>query len=196
MAHPKLEQTLVIIKPDGVLRGLVGEIIQRFERRGLKLAGLKMVWPSRTHIDKHYPNDPAWFRTLGERTGNFFAEHKLDVKKSFGTADPIKIGRQVKSWMGDFMIQGPVVAMVVQGMHAITTVRKLVGHTYPIEALPGTIRGDFSVDTPTAANPEKRVIKNIIHASGNPAEAKHELKHWFSPKELYNYKRADEDIMF
>lgn len=194
--HPKFERTLVIIKPDGVLRGLIGEIISRFEKRGLKIMALKMIWSSRDHIDKHYPDDRIWFKTVGERTAKFFEEHKLNLQKSFGTTDPVKIGKQVKGWMGDFMIQSPLVAMVIQGMHAISTVRKIVGSTYPIEALPGTIRGDFSVDTPTVANPEKRAIKNLIHASGNVAEATHEIKHWFSAEELHNYKRADEEAMF
>lgn len=194
--HPKLEKTLVLVKPDGVFRGLVGEIILRFEKRGLKIVGLKMVWPTRQHIYRHYPEDAAWFINIGSRTHNFFKEHQVDIKKHFGTDDHLKIGQKVKTWLGDYMIRGPVVAMVVQGMHAITTVRKLVGPTYPVEALPGTIRGDFSVDTPTAANVEGRVVKNIIHASGNAPEAKHEINHWFTSKETYDYKRSDEDTMF
>jgi nucleoside-diphosphate kinase len=194
--HPKEERTLVLVKPDGVLRGLIGEIISRFERRGLKLIALKMVWPTREHIDKHYPEHEEWFKSVGSRTSAFFKEHGLEPRDHFGTEDHVQIGKQVKGWLGDYMTQGPVVAMVIQGMHAITVVRKLVGHTYPVEALPGTIRGDFSVDTPAAANTEKRVVKNIIHASGNPEEAEHEIEHWFSPEEIHSYKRPDEDIMF
>lgn len=196
MNHPKLEKTLVLVKPDGVFRGLVGEVISRFEKRGLKIAALKMIWPTRKHVYAHYPEDAAWFANVGSRTHNFFKEHQVNIKEHFGTDDHLKIGQKVKSWLGDYMTQGPVVAMVVQGMHAISTVRKLGGSTYPVEALPGTIRGDFSVDTPTAANVEGRVVKNVIHASGNPQEAKHEIGHWFTAKEIHSYKRSDEDTMF
>lgn len=196
MKKPKDERTLVLIKPDGVIRGLVGEVILRFEKRGLKIIALKMVWPTSEHVDKHYPSHDEWFSSVGSRTSEFFKNKNIDVKEHFGTENPAEIGKQVKNWLLDYMTVGPVVAMVVEGMHAITTVRKLVGHTYPIEALPGTIRGDFSVDTPLAANVEKRVVKNIVHASGNEAEASHEIEHWFSPEEIHDYKRADEDIMF
>lgn len=194
--NPRQERTVVLVKPDGVIRGLVGEVISRLEKRGLKIIALKMVWPTREHIDNHYPSHNEWFETVGKRTSAFFKEHDVDVKEHFGTDDPIEIGKEVKGWLGDYMTVGPVVAMAIQGMHAITTVRKLVGSTYPTEALPGTIRGDYSIDTPVAANVEKRVVKNVIHASGNPEEAAHEVEHWFSPEEIFDYKRADEDIMF
>ncbi|MEK7480546.1 MAG: nucleoside-diphosphate kinase [Patescibacteria group bacterium] len=194
--HPKEEKTLVLVKPDGVSRGLVGEIINRFEQRGLKITALKMTWVDRAHVSGHYPSHDEWFYSVGSRTAAFFSEKNIPVQDHFGTTDPVAIGRQVKLWLEDYLVQGPMVAMVVKGMHAITTVRKLVGHTYPVEALPGTIRGDFSVDTPAAANTEKRVVKNIIHASGNTDEASHEIHHWFTSEELFDYKRSDEDIMF
>lgn len=187
---------MVIIKPDGVKRGLAGEILSRFEKRGLKIIALKMVWPSEEHIRKHYPEDAEWFSSIGRRTSEFFREKGFDVNEHFGTEEPAEIGKQVKGWLSKYMAEGPVIAMIIQGMHAITTVRKIVGTTYPVEAPPGTIRGDFSVDTPAAANIEKRSIKNIIHASGNPTEASHEIEHWFAPEEIHNYKRSDEDVMF
>lgn len=192
----KEERTLLLVKPDGVQRGLVGEIMSRFEKRGLKIVGLKMVWPTREHIDDHYPGSNDWFSSVGSRTSAFFKDHDVGVKEHFGTEDPVEIGKQVKGWLSDYLTRGPVVAMVIQGMHAITTVRKIVGSTYPVEALPGTIRGDFSVDTPAAANTEKRVVKNVVHASGNPEEAAHEIEHWFAPEELHDYKRSDEHVMF
>lgn len=195
-AHPKLEKTLVLVKPDGVMRGLIGEIISRLEKRGLKIIALKMVQVSGEHVDGHYPTNEEWFNSVGSRTSAFFKEHGVALMEHFGTEDPIGIGKQVKIWLKDYLTQSPVVAMVVQGMHAITAVRKLVGSTYPIEALPGTIRGDFSVDTPVAANVESRVVKNVVHASGNPQEAEHEIGHWFTHQELYDYKRAEEAAMF
>lgn len=196
MQKPQEERTLVLVKPDGVIRGLVGEVVSRFEKRGLKIIALKMVWPTSEHIDKHYPSHNEWLSSVGSRTSEFFKNKNMDVKEHFGTENHAEIGKQVKSWLTDYLTSGPVVAMVVKGMHAITTVRKLVGHTYPIEAAPGTIRGDFSVDTPSAANVEKRVVKNIVHASGDDAEAAHEIEHWFSPEEVHDYKRADEHAMF
>jgi len=196
MAHPKKERTLVLVKPDGVMRGLTGEIISRFEKRGLKVVALKMAWPSLKHINEHYPSHDAWFESVGAKAKDFFQNKGMSVQEHFGTENTIEMGKQVKGWLANYLISGPVVAMVIEGMHAITTVRKLVGHTFPIEALPGTIRGDFSVDTPSVANVEKRVVKNIVHASGNEEEAKHELAYWFFPEEIHDYKRAEEDIMF
>ncbi|MBI2023096.1 nucleoside-diphosphate kinase [Candidatus Giovannonibacteria bacterium] len=196
MTHPKEERTFVLVKPDGVMRGLVGEVLTRFEKRGLKIIALKMVWPTAEHINKHYPSHDEWFKSVGSRTKEFFDGKKINVNEHFGTDDVVEIGKQVKSWLADYLTAGPVVAMVIEGMHAISTVRKIVGHTYPIEALPGTIRGDYSVDTPSAANVEKRVVKNIVHASGNQEESSHEIEHWFSPEEIHDYKRAEEDIMF
>lgn len=196
MKNPKQERTIVLIKPDGVKRGLIGETIVRIEKRGLKIIALKMVWPTREHIHGHYPENEEWFSTVGSRTHGFFKERAIDIKDHFGTEEHIKIGKKIKEWLGDYLISGPIVAMVISGMHAISVVRKIVGHTYPSEALPGTIRGDFSVDTPVVANVESRVVKNIVHASGNPDEATHEVEHWFAPEEIFDYKRAEEDTMF
>ena len=194
--HPKEERTLVLVKPDGVKRGLVGEILTRFEKRGLKIIALKMVWPTKEHIAGHYTGEDEWLNTIGEKTKSAFEKQNLDLMEKMGTTDNKEIGRKVKGWLEDFMTSGPVIAMVIQGMHAIGTVRKIVGHTYPIESMPGTIRGDLSVDTPTAANVEGRVVRNLVHASGDPKEAAHEILHWFAPEEIHSYKRADEDIMF
>ena len=191
-----MERTLVLVKPDGVVRGLIGEVINRFERRGLKIVALKMVWPTKEHIDQHYPTKDAWFSVVGTKTSQFYKDKGMEVSEQFGTEDVVEIGKQVKGWLADYMTLSPVVAMVIEGYHAITTVRKLVGHTYPVEALPGTIRGDYSIDTPVAANMKKRVVKNIVHASGNPEEAEHEVEHWFSPEEIHDYKRSDDDILF
>mgnify|MGYP001599270592 CR=1 FL=1 len=190
------ERTVVLIKPDGVKRGLVGECLKRFEQRGLKIIALKMVWPTPEHIEGHYPSAEEWFKSVGLRTKEFFESKKMKVSDHFGTENEVEIGRQVKGWLSEHLTDGPVVAVIIEGMHAIATVRKIVGHTYPIEALPGTIRGDFSVDTPSAANVEKRAIKNIVHASGNAQEARHEIEHWFAPEEIHDYPRSDEETMF
>lgn len=196
MRNPIQERTVVLIKPDGVMRGLIGEIISRFEKRGLKIVAMKMVWPTRGHIDKHYPESREWLNNVGSRTLTFFKEHNIDAKKHLGSGEATQIGKMIKGWLGDYLTKGPVVAMAIEGMHAISVVRKLVGSTYPTEAMPGTIRGDFSIDTPASANVQKRVVKNVVHASGDSKEAMNEIEHWFFPEEIHTYKRSDEEVMF
>lgn len=190
------EKTVVLIKPDGVKRGLIGEIIRRIEQRGLKIIALKMFQATPEQIDDHYPKDPQWVRRLGERSLNTYAKYGLDPIKELGTHDPDKIGKMVRDWLIDFMTSGPLVKMVVQGVHAVDMVRKLCGNTLPNLAEMGTLRGDYSVDSAALANAGKRAVHNIVHASETPEEAAHELEYWFSPEEIYEYKRAEEDIMF
>jgi len=183
MLDLKEEKTVVLIKPDGVKRGLIGEIISRIEKRGLKVIALGM-------------KDEKWITRLGEKTKATYEKYGLDIKEELGTDDLKKIGEMVRSWLIDFMTSGPLVKMVIKGIHAVDMVRKLCGNTMPALAEMGTIRGDFSVDSAAAANKNKRAVHNIVHASETPEEAEHELKFWFSPEEIHDYKRAEEDIMF
>ncbi len=194
--NPKEEQTVVIIKPDGVKRGLIGEIIGRFEKRGLKIISLEMIWANKKQIDDHYPKDKKWISRLGEKTLNNYQQYGIDPIKELGTDDVYKIGRYVRSWLIGFMTSGPIVKMIVKGIHAIDMVRKIVGKSLPSQAEMGTIRGDFSVDDATAANRGKRAVHNLIHASETPEEAKHERGMWFAVEDIFDYKRAEEDIMF
>jgi nucleoside-diphosphate kinase len=194
--HPKEERTLILIKPDGVKRGLIGEIISRIERRGLKIIGLEMVWATESQIDEHYPKDEKWIRRLGEKTLKNYETFGFDAKKELGTTDTLKIGEQVRGWLVDFMTSGPMVKIAIKGIHAIAMIRKLVGKSMPSDAEMGTIRGDFSVDDSTAANRDKRAIHNIVHASETFDESKHELAIWFAVDDIHDYKRAEEDIMF
>jgi len=194
--HPKEEKTIVLIKPDGVKRGLVGEIISRIEKRGLKIISLEMIQATREQIDEHYPKDEKWVRRLGEKTLKNYQDFGFDAKKELGTTEPLEIGKLVRRWLIDYLISGPMVKMVIKGIHAIKMVRKLAGVSMPTEAEMGTIRGDFSVDDATAANRDKRAIHNIVHASETTEEAKHELDFWFAAEDIYDYKRAEEDIMF
>ena len=196
MIHPKEEKTVLLVKPDGVKRGLIGEIVARVERRGLKIIALEMIWATKQQIDDHYPKDEKWIRRLGEKTLNNYKTYGYDVKKEFGTDDSLKIGRFVRSWLVDYLTSGPMVKIIIKGIHAIAMVRKLVGSSMPSEAEMGTIRGDYSVDDATAANRDKRSIRNIVHASETPDEAKHEISFWFAAEDIYDYKRAAEDIMF
>jgi nucleoside-diphosphate kinase len=194
--HPKEEKTVVLIKPDGVKRGLIGEIISRIERRGLKIIALQMVQASPEQIDSHYPKSEEWIRRLGEKTLKNYKEFGIDAEKELGTSDTLEIGKMVRSWLIDYMTSGPIVKIVVKGIHAIKMVRKIAGGSLPSEAEMGTIRGDFSVDSAAAANRDKRAIHNIIHASETKEEAENELKLWFSLEDIFDYKRAEEDIMF
>jgi len=196
MSHPKEEKTLMLVKPDGVKRGLIGEIINRVEQRGLKVIALKMVWAREKQADDHYPKDDKWIKRLGEKTKKSYDEYGRDIKKDFGTDDLLKVGQEVRSWLMKYLTSAPMVSVVVQGIHSIDMVRKLVGPSLPVFAEMGTIRGDYSVDSPTAANLDKRAIRNIVHASETPAEAKHEIAHWFGMEEIYEYTRAEEDMMF
>lgn len=192
----KEEQTLVLIKPDGVKRGLIGEIIRRIEQRGLKVIAMQMVWGTKEHLAKHYSDSEANLRAMGEKTLATYQKYDLDPVKEIGTADAVKIGKMVHGWIVDFMASGPIVKIVVQGIHAVEMVRKIVGGTLPSQADMGTLRGDYSVDSAVLANAQKRGVRNIVHASGNIAEAEAEIALWFSLKEIHEYKRAEEDIMF
>lgn len=192
----KEERTLLLVKPDGVKRGLVGECLRRIEQRGLKLIALKMVQPSEAHAREHYPGTEKWLRGMGEKTLETYAKYGKDPLRELGTKDSLKIGKMIYGWNTDFLTSGPVVAAVVEGIHAIDMVRKIVGKTVPAFAEMGTIRGDFSVDSPALANEGQRAVHNIVHASGDPGEAKFEIVHWFSSGEIHDYYRAEEDIMF
>lgn len=186
----------MLIKPDGVKRGLIGEVISRIEKRGLKIIALSMITPTADQIDAHYPKDEKWIARLGEKSLNTYAKYGIDAKKELGTDDPAEIGKMVRWWIVDFMVSGPLVKMIVEGIHSIDMVRKLVGNSLPALAEMGTIRGDFSVDSAALANKNKRAVHNLIHASETAEEAAHELKFWFTPQEIHDYHRAEEDIMF
>lgn len=190
------ERTFVMIKPDGVMRGLIGEIIKRFEQRGLKILAMKMMCACRDQVDTHYPKNPEWVERLGQRAVETFKEYDMDIMDNLGSEDPKVIGANIRSALLDYVTMGPVVPMVIEGVHAIAVVRKLVGKTLPIYAEPGTIRGDFSHDAPTSANIENRSIFNIIHASETVEEAEKEIAHWFSEEDCCDYDRSDHVIMF
>lgn len=158
-----LQQTLVLIKPDGVQRGLIGEVIKRFEQRGLKIIGLKLTHANNDLAQKHYTED------ISERRGE-----------------------KVRNMLLEFITSGPVIAIVVEGVDAIENVRKIVGDTESKSALPGTIRGDFSHISFKHADNKEIVVKNIIHASSNEEDAKNELALWFSIDEIHGYGRSED----
>lgn len=192
----KRERTLVLLKPDAVARGLSGEIITRFERAGLKIVGLKMVVPTEEMAAGHYAGDDSWIAGMGQKTLDSFAQFGMDVVAVLGTQDPLEIGTMVRRWLIEYVSSGPVVAIVLQGVHAITAVRRMIGFTIPARAEPGTIRADFAIDSNTLSSLEKRSTKNLIHASGNVEEAALEIAYWFRPDEIFDYERAGEGLMF
>lgn len=196
MKHIKEERTLALVKPDGVKRGLVGEVLKRIERRGLKVIALKMIQVDRAHLENHFPKAEEWVERLGQKTLKTYTEYGIDPVAAQGTGDPKELGKMVKESLFAYMESGPIVAIVIQGVHAIDMVRKLAGHTLPVFAEMGTVRGDYSVDSPAVANVEGRAIHNIMHASENPEEATNEISLWFNDNEIHAYKRAEEDIMF
>lgn len=191
----KKQKALLIIKPDGVQRGIIGKIITRFETVGLKVIGVKFEWANKEDIIAHYPETDAWFKKVGERTLSNYAKKGLDAKVVFKTDDAVSIGKIVKSWLVDYMQESPVFLAVVEGYDAIEIVRKLSGNTIPVQALPGTIRGDFSHDTIDLANEQNRPLRNIIHASDTPEDGEKEVGLWFKKEELFDYTLAGEKFM-
>jgi nucleoside-diphosphate kinase len=156
------ERTLVVLKPDAVVRGLAGRIIQRFEDASLKIIGVKM-----REID-----------------ADFARRHYFDLEE--------RLGARVYNATAEFMQRGPVIAFVLEGEDAVTTVRKIVGTTYPNEAQPGSIRGDFAHQSKAVATSTGKAVANLVHASGNREEAEYEIKLWFDESELYNYRNQAE----
>lgn len=190
--HPKEERTLVIIKPDGVQRTLIGEIIKRYERLGLKLAAIKMLVPDEDFIEKHYTLDPNWRRVTGEKTIKSYQEKGL-IPFSM---DPLEITAKILANLKKYMTSGPVIAMVWKGAHAVKIVRKITGGTEPLTSDVGTIRGDFVVDSYKMSDDDNRSVRNLLHASGSPEEAEMEIEHWFSKKEIINYRLVQEQIIY
>ena len=190
MKYPQQEKTFVMLKPDGVQRGLIGECIKRFEQRGLKVVALEMFEPTKEMIDGHYPKSKEWIIRLGEKAQITYDTYDLVLEKDFGTTDHFEIGTQVREWLVDYMTSAPLVRMVVEGVHAVDMVRKIIGPTLPYMADMGTFRGDYSIDSPAVSTPERRAVMNLAHASETSEEAEHEIKHWFGDNSrIFTYKR-------
>ncbi|MBU0907039.1 MAG: nucleoside-diphosphate kinase [Nanoarchaeota archaeon] len=168
------ERTLVLIKPDGVVRNLIGRIIMRFEDAGLKIVGMKMVWADEEFARKHYRDD-------------------LDIR--YKEVEE-KFGRNVRNELVKYLREGPVIAMVLEGVDAIKVTRKIVGSTYPNESAAGTIRGDFAHISKDFANSNNVMVRNLIHASGDEKDAKLEIPVWFTEKELHSYKTVHDIVCF
>lgn len=191
-AHPKKERTLVIIKPDGIQRSLMGEIIKRYERLGLKLVAIKMMVPTKEHIEKHYTLDPNWRVITGEKTINSYKSKGLKPPSE----DPLEITAVILKNLKIYMTSGPVIVMIWQGAHAVQIVRKITGGTEPLTSDVGSIRGDFVLDSYQMTDTDGRSIRNLIHASGTVKEAEDEINFWFKPEEIINYRLVQEQIIY
>ncbi len=191
MTHPKHDQTLIVLKPDAVQRNLIGEIIQRFERVGLKLVAMKMFVPT-PEFKAHYTLEAGWLEAVGNKRINGFKEKGLIPP----TEDPLEAGEEILASLKNYMTAGPVVAMVWQGAHVVPLVRKIVGGTEPHSSPVGTIRGDFVHDSYVMSAGDGRSIRNLIHASGSDTEAKNEIPLWFKKEELNDYRLVQEGTIY
>lgn len=190
--HPKKDRTLVVLKPDAVQRSLVGEIIKRLERVGLKLIAVKMFVPTLDFVEKHYTFDPSWKRKAGEKSIKGFLDKGITPK----TDNPLEMGEMILDRLKVYLTSGPVIAMIWEGAHAIPLVRKLVGSTEPFSSDVGTIRGDYVLDSYEMSAGDDRSIRNLIHASGNEEDAELEIPHWFNEDEIIEYRSAQEGILY
>jgi nucleoside-diphosphate kinase len=190
--HFKDEKTLVVIKPDGVQRSLIGEIIKRFERAGLKLVALKMLVPKADFVEAHYTLDPQWRQITGEKTIANYKKKGLTPP----TEDPLEVTTILLEKLKAYFTSGPAIAMVWQGAHSVSVVRKLVGGTEPLSSDVGTIRGDFVIDSYQMSDTDGRSVRNLIHATGTVEEAEKEIKHWFKDEEIIGYRLVQEQILY
>jgi nucleoside-diphosphate kinase len=189
--HPSKERTLVIIKPDGVQRSLMGEIVGRIERTGLKFVAMKMALLDEKKLWIHYNKDDAWFLEKGERIVKEREANGMKIEK-----EVIEYGRDIVRQLVEFMTSSPVLAMVIEGNQAVGIVKKLVGGTEPLTSDAGTIRGDLTVDSYAIAGIDGRAVRNLIHCSDKPEEAGREIDIWFKSEEIVGYRLIQEQILY
>lgn len=190
--HPKNERTFIILKPDAIQRSLIGEILKRYERIGLKCIALKMVLPTPEMVAKHYTIDPEWLHKAGEKSIKKYISKGITPPES----DPLKVGNKVLENLKRYMSSGPVIVTAWEGAHAVEIVRKLTGGTEPLSSDVGTIRGDFVLDSYEMSDHDSRSIRNVVHASGSVDEASKEIDLWFKPEEIIKYKHIQEAILY
>ncbi|MEX0935006.1 MAG: nucleoside-diphosphate kinase [Candidatus Paceibacterota bacterium] len=190
--HPSTERTLVVIKPDGIQRSLIGEIISRFERVGLKLVGIRFFVPEEDFVEQHYLLDSNWKQNVGEKA---IASYKKKGETP-PSEDPIEVADRVLEGLKKYLTSGPVCAMVWQGAHAVEIIRKITGGTEPRSTDVGTIRGDFVLDSFQMGDTDGRAVRNLLHASGSPEEANQEIPHWFNKDDIVDYRLVQEQILY
>ena len=191
MEHPKEERTFVIVKPDGVQRGLVGEIIKRYERTGLKLVGMRFGVADEKKFWEHYNKDDAWFLQKGTKILEDKKANNLPADK-----EPMEYGKDIIRQLVKFMTSGPVLMMVWEGNQAAAVIKKITGGTEPSTSDVGTIRGDLTVDSYNIAAVDDRAVRNLIHCSESADEAKREIAIWFTDAEMTEYRLVGEQILY
>ena len=191
MSLPQQERTYVMIKPDGVQRNLIGDIVKRIEYTGLKLVGMKMMVCGEEDLYNHYNKDDVWYTAKGQKViDNMVAKGGTPDKAA------IEYGKDIVRALVGYMKSSPVVAMVWEGNESVAIVRKIVGGTEPTTSDVGTIRGDYTLDSYSMANFENRAVRNLIHSSEEPAEANREIAIWFKEAEMINYTHVNETLLY
>jgi nucleoside-diphosphate kinase len=191
MKHPKEEKTFVILKPDTIQRSLTGDIINRFEKTGLKIVHMEMKMLDEDRLWKHYDKDNEWFEEKGNVSIDSLKQAGLPVEK-----DAISYGKDIIRGLVSFMTAGPVVVMVIEGNSAVGVVKKLVGSTEPLTSDIGTIRGDLTIDSYNLSNSDARAVRNLVHCSDKPNEAEREIKLWVEDKKILKYRHINEAILY
>jgi len=192
MEHLSKQRTLVIFKPDVVQRQIIGEILTRFEKKGFKIVGLKMVWPTEELVKKHYTDDESYLIQVGKKSLKSAQDRGEPMKEK----DPYLIGKRIREWSVDYLCCGPVLAIVLEGASVIESVRKMVGKTNPVLADVGTVRADYTPDSYLLSNLQGRTTRTLIHASDSIDSATHEIPLWFSAEEMFEYKTAIEHVLY
>jgi nucleoside-diphosphate kinase len=191
MNHPKKERTFAILKPDVLQRGLIGEVVGRFEKAGLKLVGLKMIMATEEQCWTHYNKDDAWFLKKGQMTVENRIAKGLPVDKEVA-----EYGKDIVHALVKFMTCSPIIPMVFEGNQAVAIVKKMVGGTEPLTSDVGTIRGDYTIDSYELSNIDARAVRNLVHCSDQVSEAERETKIWFKDEELLSYRLISEQILY
>lgn len=192
MKNPAIkERTFVIIKPDGIQRSLIGEIIKRIERTGLKFSAMKLSILDEDKLWKHYNKDDDWFEKKG---GNILKE--IEMKGLPVEKPAIEYGKDILRHLVSFMTSGPVIVMVIEGNQAVGIVRKIVGGTEPLSSDIGTIRGDLTIDSYALSGIDGRAVRNLVHCSESPEEAEREIKLWFKEEEILKYRLVQDQILY
>jgi len=191
MEHPKKERTFVILKPDAIQRSLIGDVIARIEKTGLKLVANKLIVATEEQCWTHYNKDEEWFLKKGAKIIENRQAMNLPVEK-----DALGYGKDIILALVKFMTAGPIMPMIWEGNQAVGIVKKLVGGTEPLTSDVGTLRGDYTIDSYELAGFDDRAVRNLIHCSDAPAEAQREIKIWFGDNEIINYRLVAEQILY
>jgi len=191
MEKPKIERTMIAIKSESIQRQIIGELMSKFEKRGLKMTACKMLAPDAELIGKHYADDESWYVSSGTKT-----RANYEAKGEKNLLEPAEYGRKTRELLMDSLQDRPIIVMIWEGPHAVALGRKTAGATNPLVADIGSIRGDYSHDSYEVSDETKRAIQTLVHASGSTEEAEDEIKIWFRPEEILNYDLVLENVFY